>query len=116
MVEAPERIWIDSKGVYPYFYPRKPSDYGFTTAEYVRADKLGKLAPALADRDKEIAALRKALDDAADALDQALEDVEHWGAYAGEYFQDKHDLDGGLARISEQATAARRALEGDTNE
>lgn len=59
-----------------------------------------------------LAEVEKALNEAADALDAAMEDVEHWGAYAGEYFQDKHDLDGDLARIAEQATAARRALEG----
>lgn len=59
-----------------------------------------------------ITELEKALNEASDALDAAMEDVEHWGGYAGEYFQDKHDLDGDLARISEQATSARRALGG----
>lgn len=34
-----------------------------------------------------------------EALRWAREDVEHWGAYASEYFQEKWDLAGDLARI-----------------
>ena len=29
----------------------------------------------------------------------AIEEVESWAAYAGEYFRSKHDLDGTLARL-----------------
>jgi len=76
------------------------------------AELLEEAAAALAEKEAENERLRKALEASASALDEAMEDVEHWGAYAGEYFQDKHDLDGDLSRISEQATAARRALEG----
>lgn len=75
------------------------------------ADKLEELAAALAQRDKEIAALRGALREAAAALDQAREDVACWGSYAGEYFRDKHDLEGDLDRLAKQASVARRALE-----
>lgn len=33
-----------------------------------------------------------------DYLSQAANDIEDWGAYASEYFQDKHDLVGCVAR------------------
>jgi hypothetical protein len=40
------------------------------------------------------------------ALSEAIEDIEHWGGYAGEYFQDKWDLKGSIAK-------ARAALAGE---
>lgn len=64
------------------------------------------------DAEAQLAEARKALEASASALDEAMEDVSHWGSYAGEYFQDKHDLDGDLDRIARQASAARRALAG----
>jgi hypothetical protein len=33
------------------------------------------------------------------ALKEAIEEVEFWGAYAGDYFKDKHNLDGALAKL-----------------
>jgi len=33
------------------------------------------------------------------ALKEAREMVAHWGAYASEYFQDKHDLPGDLGEL-----------------
>lgn len=39
------------------------------------------------------------------ALEDAIESIEAWGAYASEYFKDKHDLEGDIAR-------ARSALQG----
>ena len=39
------------------------------------------------------------------ALREAVEDIEFWGAYASEYFQDKHDLKSSIQN-------ARKALEG----
>ena len=57
---------------------------------------------AIAARDAEIARLREALED-------AIESIEGWGAYASEYFKDKHDLAGDLAR-------ARAALEASHDE
>lgn len=75
-----------------------------------------KLAEAAASRiaalEVQLAEARKALEASASALDEAREDVEHWGSYAGEYFQNKHDLEGDLDRIAKQASAARRALKG----
>ncbi len=35
---------------------------------------------------------------AVEALNEAIEDIESWGAYASEYFQEKHDLAGALAK------------------
>jgi hypothetical protein len=32
------------------------------------------------------------------ALAEAIEDIQHWGGYAGEYFQDKWDLKGNIAK------------------
>lgn len=63
----------------------------------------------LRDRVKE---LEKALDAAASALDEAVEDVRHWGGYAGTYFQGKHGLEDDLDRISKQANSAHRVREG----
>jgi hypothetical protein len=34
-----------------------------------------------------------------EALTEAREDVAHWGGYASDYFKEKHDLAGDLARI-----------------
>jgi hypothetical protein len=34
-----------------------------------------------------------------EALKDARECVEGWASYAGDYFRDKHDLEGDLARI-----------------
>ena len=39
------------------------------------------------------------------ALLEASEDVATWGAYASEYFQEKHDLAGCVAKIHAAATA-----------
>ena len=33
-----------------------------------------------------------------DLLSEAVEDIQSWGGYASEYFQDKHDLKGCIAR------------------
>ena len=44
-VESPERIWIESGGGCPYFYPGEElSDVSPPITEYVRADKLEELA------------------------------------------------------------------------
>lgn len=40
------------------------------------------------------------------ALREAADDIESWGAYAGEYFQEKHDLKGSVNRAR---TALARA-------
>jgi chromosome segregation ATPase len=34
-----------------------------------------------------------------EALEEAREDVVHWAGYASDYFKEKHDLAGDLARI-----------------
>ncbi len=41
-------------------------------------------------------------------LVEARECVADWGSYAGEYFQEKHDLTGDLAKL-DAAIAARRS-------
>lgn len=47
---------------------------------------------AIAAKDAEINRLRL-------ALEEARGMVAHWGAYASEYFQDKHDLPGDLGEL-----------------
>lgn len=42
-----------------------------------------------------------------DALIRAREDMEGWGSYAGEYFQEKWDLAGDLAAIDTALEATR---------
>lgn len=46
-------------------------------------------------------------DKAADWLDEAATEVEDWGAYAGAYFQEKHDLEGCVQEIRERASFIR---------
>lgn len=43
----------------------------------------------------------------ADMMDEAVEDVAEWGAYASEYFQDKWNLEGTLKKWQDRATAIR---------
>ena len=43
-------------------------------------------------RDEEVRELVEALRD-------AIDEVENWGAYASEYFQEKHDLSGTVAKL-----------------
>lgn len=60
LIEAPERIWIEANDECPYFYEaHELHDVEEDVIEYVRADKLEELAAALAERNKEIAALRR---------------------------------------------------------
>ncbi len=67
---------------------------------------LARARVAAEDAEKWLIALTKAAAD----LDEAREDVEGWAAYAGEYFREKHDLAGDLARIKQCAEDARKAL------
>jgi len=53
---------------------------------------IATLSSALAAKDAENERLRL-------ALKEAREMVAHWGAYASEYFQDKHDLPGDLGEL-----------------
>ena len=43
----------------------------------------------------------------ADMMDEAVEDVAAWGAYASEYFQEKWNLEGTLKKWQDRATAIR---------
>lgn len=49
-------------------------------------------------------ALRKAADD----LHEAAGDIEDWGLYASEYFQEKHDLAGTVAAYRAKAETLRQ--------
>jgi hypothetical protein len=51
-----------------------------------------------------IVALQARLEAVKTGYAEAIEDIEDWGVYASEYFQEKHDLAGTLA-------AHRKALE-----
>ena len=69
------------------------------------------------DEARALAAERlEALRIAGAALNDAAEDVESWGAYAGEFFQEKHDLSGNVAAIRAAALlASARDAEGGAN-
>jgi hypothetical protein len=43
--------------------------------------------------------LRTQRDELLAALEEATAEIEDWAAYASEYFQDKHDLQGTLAKL-----------------
>jgi len=45
-------------------------------------------------------------------LADATQEVEEWGAYASEYFQEKHDLAGTVARF--RAALSQQGKEGET--
>ena len=55
----------------------------------------------------ECAELRRENERLRKALRDAIEAIEAWGSYASDYFKDKHDFDGDVAR-------ARAALEDET--
>lgn len=46
-----------------------------------------------------------------DALKEARELVEHWGAYASQYFQEKHDLAGDLTKLDDVIRAGEKCLQ-----
>ena len=48
-------------------------------------------------------ALRAELTNAKKELEEAADDIEAWGAYAGDYFKDKHDLEGDVRRVKDAA-------------
>ena len=56
--------------------------------------------------------LRRDNDRLAEALREARAMVEDWAGYASEYFQDKHDLQGDLAKLD----AALAAQQGDSHD
>ena len=56
----------------------------------------------------EITRLRAQVERMREALTDAIDTVDFWAAYASDYFKDKHDLEGDLARLR----AARAAMEG----
>jgi len=64
----------------------------WTDHDAIRAVLEAGAEPALAAKDADIERLRL-------ALKEAREMVAHWGAYASEYFQDKHDLPGDLGEL-----------------
>ena len=47
----------------------------------------------------------------AEALEEAAEMVADWGGYASEYFQQKHDLAGDVAKLQAKADALRAQAE-----
>jgi hypothetical protein len=51
-----------------------------------------------------------ALFDAAYCLDEAAEFIADWGAYASDYFREKHDLKADIATCKNRATSLRAAI------
>jgi len=49
----------------------------------------------------------------AETAEEALEDVEHWASYAGDYFRDKWHLDEDIARYRALVAEYRAAPEAD---
>jgi hypothetical protein len=60
----------------------------------------------------EVAKLRADLAAAKKELEEAADDIAAWGAYAGDYFKDKHDLEGDVARVRGAAARIDAALKG----
>ncbi len=49
----------------------------------------------------------KACEDFAKWMDEASEDIDGWGAYAGEYFQEKWDYQGDIEKYRQRAASIR---------
>ncbi len=85
--EMPERIWAEHAeavdGLLMFAAPENGT-------EYVLASTHQRALLALEEAEK--------------ALKDARECVEDWAGYAGDYFREKHDLDGDLARIDAALT------------
>ena len=73
----------------------------------VGAKHFGEVERALRAQVKDLA---EALENAANALDSAAEDIANWGAYATEYFQEKWDLQTDIGCAQANARDARAAL------
>lgn len=55
--------------------------------------------------------LRTALEAAHKALEDASEEISHWGGYASEYFQDKWHLTDKIKTTQDATKAAKDALD-----
>jgi hypothetical protein len=62
------------------------------------AGYLGPVPDCIRDMDARASSLEAQLAGVKEALGRAIDDIEHWGSYAREYFQQKHDLAGDIAR------------------
>jgi hypothetical protein len=49
-------------------------------------------------KDRTIANLQRELSAARQLLAEAVDDIDDWASYASDYFREKHDLAGALAR------------------
>lgn len=72
--------------------------------------ELSRLRASLKSTESRLAIAVGALEKAANGLDEAADEIGSWGAYAGEYFQEKHDLAGSVAETKNAANFARTAL------
>lgn len=58
-----------------------------------------EIADALEAQAADVASLRAVIGLKDAALREARDDMQAWGAYASDYFQEKHDLEGDLEKI-----------------
>lgn len=63
------------------------------------ADEVMDPLAALDRIEAEVVAIRARVEELDSALCEAIKDIDSWGAYAPEYFQKKHDLEGTLKRL-----------------
>lgn len=66
--------------------------------EAVPCDHLHGINKCGACYERDVEALRERVKVLEDALSEAIEDIEEWGAYASDYFKDKHGLAECLAK------------------
>jgi hypothetical protein len=86
----------------PYFLKARAAIAAYEAA-------LGPINPGpIADMVNENVRLRAQVERMREAFTDAIDTVDFWAAYASDYFKDKHDLEGDLARLR----AARAAMEG----
>jgi hypothetical protein len=67
-----------------------------------------KNGEALLAAEAALAAEREKVRMAEEALEYAAEAIEEWGAYAGAYFQEKHDLAGDVEKVRATLAAIRK--------
>lgn len=67
-------------------------------------ENYNKVSYASEEREKQIDQLKAENEALRKSLSEAADEIESWGAYASEYFQQKHDLAGSVSRARGAAT------------
>ena len=105
-----ERHHWSQLGTFREALPALLADLEEAEAEIGVANRRAEGAELLAqDSIADLAAERQKLAEAQAKLEEAAEDIEGWGSYASQYFQEKHDLSGTVTKYRNLDTSALSA-------